>query len=111
MVNEGIATWLGGSVGLTFPEVMREYARYLRLNPGVSVDAVLEGGTPDRGWSPTGAVLTLMVHEHGGWSAARELLTSGRDVDDLRAALVRLLDAPWEDVVTRARERVLAFGP
>jgi hypothetical protein len=111
MVNEGVATWLGGSVGLTFPEVMRAYARYLRLNPDVSVDAVLEGGTPDRGWSPTGAVLALMVHERGGWSAARELLTSGRDVDDLRAALVRLLDAPWEDVVTRARERVLAFGP
>jgi hypothetical protein len=108
IVNEGIATWLGGSVGRTFPELHAEYAAYLRDHPDITLDAILDGDAPDRGWYPAGAVLVMLVHERGGIAAVRELLTSGRSHDELRSATARLLDMPWSEVTNRWRARALA---
>jgi hypothetical protein len=110
MIHEGVASWLGGSQGMTFDEFMRRYAAYLRQNPDVNVDTVLGGSTVDRGWYPTGAVLVSMIHERGGFPAVRDLLTSGRSVDELRSAVSRLLSSDWEEVVTEVRRRALEFG-
>jgi hypothetical protein len=110
MVQEGVASWLGGSQGMTFDQFMRRYAAYLRQNPDVTVDTVLSGSAVDRGWYPTGALLVSMIHERGGFPAVRDLLTSGRSVDDLRAAVSRLLGSDWEEVVTELRRRALEFG-
>lgn len=108
IINEGIATWLGGSVGRSFDEITREYAAYLRANPDITLDLILEGDGPDRGWAPAGAVLVAWTHERGGTAAVRDLLTSGRTNEELRAALVRLLGVPWPEIQRMWSERATA---
>lgn len=110
MINEGLASWLGGSQGMTFEQFMQRYASYLRQNPDVTIDTVLSGSTVDRGWYPTGALIVSMVHERGGFAAVRDLITSGRSTDALRASVSRLLDAEWEEVMLEVRRRMLEFG-
>lgn len=107
IINEGIATWLGGSIGRSFSALIAEYAAFLGDHPEVTIDSILETNDPDEGWNPAGAMLALMVHEHGGTAALKELLTSGRSNEDLRSALVRLLGIPWPDILARWRERAL----
>jgi hypothetical protein len=109
MINEGVASWLGGSQGMTFQELVRRYAAYLRQNPDLTVDSVLSGSTVDRGWNPTGALIASMVYERGGYGAVRDLMRSGRSIDELRSAVSRLLGLPWERVVTDVRTRALEF--
>ena len=110
LVNEGLATWLGGSMGRDFPTLMREYATYLRQHPEVTLDAVLEADGPDRGIRPAGAVLALMVFERGGVTAIKQLLGSGRSTDELRTALMGLLGAGWPEIGVRWREQCVAYG-
>jgi hypothetical protein len=108
MVNEGLATWLGGTVGRTYGELLGEYAQFLRKNPHVDLDSVLEATGTDMGWYPAGAVLVEMVHERGGWSTVRHLLSSGRSNDELRAALTELLSSPWDAISETWKQKVSA---
>ena len=108
LISEGLATWLGGSMGRTLPELLAEYADYLVAYPDISVDTILEANDPDRGWSPTGAVLVDLVHDQGGILAVQELLRTGRSDQDLRRALTRLLGTPWQEIHALWRERVFA---
>jgi len=55
IVNEGIATWLGGSLGKSFPDVMREYAAFLTAHPAITLDSVLTVTDHDLGTRPAGA--------------------------------------------------------
>jgi hypothetical protein len=113
IIAEGVASWLGGSQGLYFDELMKQYADYLRANPDVTdvtVDEVLGGSSVDKGWSPTGAVLALLAYERGGFDAVKDLFLSGRSDDELRAALTRLLGIPWSQIDTRVRSRTLELA-
>lgn len=110
LVNEGVATWLGGSMGHDFPSLMREYASFLERRPDVTLDAILEDNDPDKGWNPAGAALTLLVYEHGGVEAVKALMQSGRGTAELKTSVASLLGMPWSDVAVRWRERILAFG-
>jgi hypothetical protein len=38
LIGEGIATWLGGSLGSDFPALMREHAAFLRAHPETTLD-------------------------------------------------------------------------
>jgi hypothetical protein len=107
IVNEGLATRLGGSSGRTFDELLTEYATFLEANPDVTLDTILDGSSPDMGWSPAGAVIVAMVLEHSGPAGLLELLRSGRSGDDLRAAVSRLLEMPWMDVPVEWRNRIV----
>ena len=49
LMGEGIAAWLGGSVGRTFPELLAEYADYLEAYPEITVDSILKANDPDKG--------------------------------------------------------------
>jgi hypothetical protein len=108
IVNEGLATWVGGTVGRTYEETLREYAQFLQKNPHVALDSVLEGTGVDVGWYPAGAVLVKMVHEAGGWPAVRRLISAGRSNEDLRTALAELLNSAWDGIAERWRQAVLA---
>jgi hypothetical protein len=82
-----------------------EYAQFLQQNPHTELDSVLEATGPDVGWYPAGAVLVEMVHDRGGWSAVRQLLTSGRSNDELREAPTELLDViaqRWKEKISAA---------
>jgi hypothetical protein len=100
IIAEGIATYFGGTMGRSYRELLPEYSAYLLAHPHVTLDTVLAGDAPDRGSSPSGAVLVDLVHRNGGISALQQLLRSGRSADELRATLAQLLGASWEDVGT-----------
>lgn len=110
LVNEGVATWLGGSMGRDFDTLTREYADYLRRHPEVSLDVVLDPGGPDRGTRPAGAILVLMIFESGGLDAVKDLLTSGNSEEQLKAAVSRLTACSWPEFARRWRERAIAAG-
>jgi hypothetical protein len=108
IVNEGLATWLGGSVGRTYAELLIEYAAFLREHPEVGVDAVLERTGPDIGWYPAGAVLVEMVYDAGDWPAVHQLSRGGRSNEELRAAVTEILGSEWDVVAAAWRQKVLA---
>lgn len=110
IINEGVATWLGGSLGRDFHTLMTDYADYLRQRPAVSLDAVLADEGPDRGTRPAGATLIDMVFEVGGIAAVKELLTSGRTTAELQRRLERILGVDWPEISERWRTRALALG-
>ncbi len=107
LIAEGIATWFGGSMGRTFPELRAEYADYLGAHPDITIDTILGNNQPDMGWRPTGAILVDLVYEYGGFSAVRELMRTGRSNEELRVGVAGLLGVPWEEVRVLWRERVL----
>ena len=110
IVSEGVATWLGGSMGRDFDALLAEYATYLRVHPDVTLDTVLEPEGPDRGTRPAGAVLAVMAFERGGIEAVKMLLASGRTDAELRSALEDILRAEWPEVVARWRARAMTAG-
>lgn len=110
MLSEGAATWLGGSVGRDFPELIREYARFLELRPEVDLDSILEANDPDMGWSPGGAILLQMVWERGGIGAVKEAMAAGRGNPELRQTMVKLLGTPWNQIMAQWRTRVFALA-
>lgn len=109
LISEGIATWLGGSMGRTFSELLAEYADYLRVYPEITIDSVLAANN-DEGLRPTGAVLLQLVHDHGGVPAVQDLIGTGRSDEELRLALIGVLGVTWEDIMVQWREYVLAAG-
>lgn len=111
LVNEGVATWYGGSSGRTRGELLREYAGYLAARPEIGLDVILEDNAPDRGWNVAGAILVDLVHEEGGIEAISELFGTGRSNEQLRSALSETLGMPWASILTAWRERALGDGP
>ena len=75
MAHEGLATWVGGSLGRDFPSLMREYGAFLRGRPAVTLTGVVRDEYEfDAGWRPAGALLFQLVYERGGMPAVRALL-------------------------------------
>ena len=111
LINEGVATWYGGSSGRTRGELLGEYAEYLAARPGIGLDLILEDNVPDMGWNVAGAVVVDLVQEHGGVEAVRGLFGAGRSNDELRSALSETLGMPWTGVLAAWRERALGDRP
>lgn len=105
---EGVASWLGGSLGADFPTMMHNYAAYLRAHPTITLDSALVGGSVDRGQRPAAAMLFEMAHAKGGVSAVKQLYVAPtQSLADLHASISRVLGMPWSDVEQRWHENVL----
>ena len=48
LVNEGLATWYGGSMGQTFPELVTEYAGHLAARPEITLNRSSRTTPPTR---------------------------------------------------------------
>jgi hypothetical protein len=105
IINEGIATWLGGMLGRTYEQMRGEYASFIATRPEITLDLILATDQPDYGHNPAGAILVHMVHERGGMAAVKQLLRGGRSNDELRATLTRLLGIPWNEVLAQWHTR------
>ena len=112
IVNDGVATWLGGTGGMFFDELMPKYTSFLVTNPRVTIDSILDGAGPaDAGWNPIGALLVHMVYERAGFVGVKDLFTSGSSNAELRVALVRLFGvSSWAEVNDKLRARALEFA-
>jgi hypothetical protein len=106
LVWEGVATWLGGTLGMDPRAVRIEYAQFLRAHPDVTLESIFSQSY-DQGFRPAGALLCQMVFERGGISAVKALLASGLSDDALKAGLGRLLGKSWADIQTEWRRRAM----
>lgn len=98
--SEGVASWLGGSLGADFPTMMHNYAEYLRAHPTITLDSVFAGtGRVDRGQRPAAAMLFDMAHAKGGVPAVKMLLAAPtRSLAEIRSAVTSVLSVPWSSV-------------
>lgn len=110
IINEGAATWLGGSLGKSFRDVMREYAVFLLAHPAITLDSVLTVREHDLGTRPAGAALVEMTYQHRGIRAVKMLMAGGRTDAQLRAALQGNLEMTWPEIERMWRAHVLTYG-
>ena len=110
IVNEGTATWLGGSLGKSFPDVMKEYAAFLTAHPAITLDSIFTVTDHDLGQRPAGAALVEMTYQHGGIPALKALMASGRSNAQVRAALEKSLGISWPEIARAWRSHVLEFA-
>lgn len=109
--SEGVASWLGGSLGADFPTMMRQYAAYLRAHPTVTLDSVFGPWAGfDRGQRPAAAMLFEMAHARGGVPAVKALLRAPtRSLADIRTAVTSVLGMSWAAVSQRWRDEIYRY--
>jgi hypothetical protein len=103
---EGVATWLGGTLGMSASQTRLAYASYLRAHPDVTLEGILHESI-DRGFRPAGSVLIQMAFQRGGTSAVKTLLGGGFTDEALIASLERLFGMPWAAVQAQWRREAL----
>lgn len=102
LVVEGLMTWVGGSAGLEFPDLLSGLATYVATHPNLTLREVMTDpprreGTLDVGYDGF-AVLCDMIYRAGGIAALREWLQAGREPDQVLGAAARLLGVPTEQL-------------
>jgi hypothetical protein len=95
LLAEGLMTWTGGSVGLSYPRLLPGLARYLAANPALSLETVMENPPPRIGSLDVGydglAVLCDLVHRRRGLAGLRAILQAGRTPAEVLDATARQL--------------------
>jgi hypothetical protein len=105
--TEGVATWLGGTSGMTWKESVRSLRTFLRSHPTATLDsAITQGSIPQTDTYAAGAVLCDIVFRRGGTPAVRAFLTAGPGPNQVRAELLRLFGASWERIAREWRAAV-----
>jgi hypothetical protein len=114
-MDEGMAHWLGGSTGRSFPILMRELDRELNSRRSLTLDSLLgPGHRSDSLANRAAAGLLALANERGGVKAVKAVLTpqrSPRGPDHLSAAAETLglqaatLDSAWRDFVRRTAQK------
>lgn len=99
LVVEGLMTWVGGSAGLGFRDLLPGLASYVAAHPELTLRGIMTDPPPRKGSLDVGydgfAVLCSMIHGAGGVAGLREWLRSGTDPDSvLRSAATLLRVAP-----------------
>ena len=109
--SEGVASWLGGSLGADFPTMMHNYAAYLRAHPTITLDSVFAGsGNVDRGQRPAAAMLFEMAHVKGGVQAVKALATAPtRTLADIRTAATTVLGVAWPSIEQQWRDSIMRY--
>jgi len=100
MINEGFATWLGGTMEKTFEERAKILAQQLANNDTVTFDDILN---KNWGWQfaayyTTGAILCKLVYDKGGVIAVKKLLDIPPDNDKLIQTISELLKIKTTDI-------------
>jgi hypothetical protein len=112
LVVEGLMTWTGGSAGLSFGQLLPGLRRYVQTHPDLTLEGVMADppqreGTLDVGYDGL-AALVAMVHEKGGVSAVRALVTSGSQPAEVLGAAATLLGGPPDSLDQAWRHWILA---
>lgn len=95
MLDEGLATWLGGARQNTrFQDNLADLRAALRDKPQVRFSDILQNrwGWQVGAYYTSGAVLCKLVYDHKGADGLWELLTTPQDDTQLKANVSRLLD-------------------
>src|SRR6185437_8894063 len=113
-VNEGLATWTGGSAGLRFRELIPALRRYLEAHADLTLEQIMADAPRREGSLDVGydgfAVLCDLVYAKSGLTGITSLADAGRDPTAVLAAAAHAVGVPVEelDQAWRARVRELA---
>jgi len=115
LVAEGLATWVAGSAGLVYRDLLPGLRRYVQSHPDLTLESIVKNpplreGTLDVAYDGF-AVLCEMVHDHGGVSAIRELTNAGIDSDSVLSVAARLLGIQRRDLDAAWRHRLQVLSP
>ncbi|HEX4634478.1 MAG TPA: hypothetical protein VH163_11615 [Gemmatimonadales bacterium] len=117
LVNEGLATWTGGSAGLRFRQLMPGLSRYLEDHPQLTLAQIMADSPQREGSLDVGydgfAVLCEMVYRQSGLAGITALADAGRDDKAVLDAAARAIEVPRDNLDTawRARIHALALAP
>jgi len=106
VLQEGVATWLGGTLGMDPTVTHRTFAVYLRAHPDITLNSILLESR-DRGFRPAGAAVCEMVYEHSGIAGLKTLFNAGRTDGALKAALEEIMNETWPEVEAAWRRAAL----
>lgn len=111
VASEGLATWLGGTAGMTLRQATQSLRQHLTEHPAVTLDSALTpGGMPQAQAYAAGAVLCELLFRQGGTVALKQFLAAGPGPSQLRTALERLLQRPWDRILVDWRQAVDRLG-
>ncbi|MCX6027009.1 MAG: hypothetical protein NTY23_12260, partial [Chloroflexi bacterium] len=121
LIDEGAATWLGGSRGRSYAQLLPFLVRIQNENPVLPFARVNELSDEDRdiAFYSTGALLVDAVYRANGMRGVRRLLSAGRADAELYAVLSETIgvtqagfDAWWRaEAPRRAAEPPRPFWP
>jgi len=110
LVQEGLMTWVGGSAGLRFKQLMGGLKQHLNAHPEITLEGILikpppRIGTLDIGYDSL-AVLCQMVYDAGGLAGIRSLATAGREPHAILTSAARVLGVAESQLDRLWRERI-----
>lgn len=112
-VGEGLAYWLGGARGKSFPVVMRELAAFLQTRPTLSLEAILTDETGEAAAGmlfPAAAALFEVAYRTGGDDAVRTLVEAMRSTAPSVTAISAALRMEPSKLSATWRELVLSYA-
>lgn len=114
IINEGIATWLGGpNFNQTYEESLIEFSNDIKNIDSLSIDDI----THNRYRNPhnnnpiyvTGAVICDMVYEKVGIKGVKRLINL--NMEDLKNALIEIFDkSSWEEVDRMVMDYIRSYS-
>jgi hypothetical protein len=110
LVNEGLATWAGGSAGLRFRQLVPALDRYLAAHPSLTLqqiwaDSPRREGSLDVGYDGF-AVLCELVYAKGGLPGITALADAGQDPKAVLDTAARVIGVPRDQLDGAWRKRV-----
>jgi hypothetical protein len=106
LVEEGFATWIGGTAGQSVATTRAHLLEFARRHPSYPWEQMKRHSTPSAIRYATGALLVDAVFREAGWVGVRHLLQAGMSDAALFAALPRRLgitsetfEAWWRDAM------------
>ena len=113
ILNEGIATYLGGSMNRPFNSLVLDLAEFFEINDTITFQQILEspfleGSTVT--YYTVGAVLCKMAYQQGKAEKVRELLSSGVSDDELYATIKQVLGINKQDVTRAIRQKTKEYA-
>ncbi|MDP4827896.1 MAG: hypothetical protein NWR73_09435 [Flavobacteriales bacterium] len=110
LIDEGFATWLGGTAGKTFDEGAYFLAEQLVENKSITIYDILNNwGREYAAFYTTGAIICNLVYEKGGVAAIKKLLNTAPDDEALFQTVCELLDVKRNDLNQFLRKETLKY--
>lgn len=105
MVNEGLATWLGGSMNRSFEESAKILFNQLEKTDTLGIEDILQykWGWQYNAFYTTGAVICKMVYDRSGNKGLQELLGTGKSDEELLLVLEKQLNVTRNELMAEVR--------
>lgn len=113
LLMEGIATYEGGSMNISFDSLVKTLDNYFETNDTITFQNILDNPFLEKGtlyYYTVGAVLCKMADQKGGPEAVKSLLEAGHDNEHLYQKIESVLGIKREELTNVIREKVKEYA-